>query len=91
MWDLQNNKKVACIADDVSFLVHAMFSLYCKEKSSQPQVNLVLAIYSFCKWMKTLISSYCQTTSQFSAVHMYDDQLHDCFGLQIMMNMTHNL
>jgi hypothetical protein len=40
------NKKVACIADDVSFLVHAMFSLYCTEKSSQPQVNLVLAIYS---------------------------------------------
>jgi hypothetical protein len=41
--------------------------------------------------MKTLISSYCLTTSQFSAVHMYDDQLNDCFGLQIMMNMTHNL
>jgi hypothetical protein len=33
------NKKVACIADDVSFLVHAMLSLYCKEKSLQPQLN----------------------------------------------------
>jgi hypothetical protein len=40
------DNKVACIADDVSFLVHAMFSLHCKEKISQPQVNLVLAIYS---------------------------------------------
>jgi hypothetical protein len=39
------NKKVVCIVDDVSFIVHVMFSLYCKEKSSQPQVNLVLAIY----------------------------------------------
>jgi hypothetical protein len=34
------NKKVACIADDVSFLVHAMFSLYCKEKSSQMNENI---------------------------------------------------
>jgi hypothetical protein len=25
-------KKVACIDDNVSPLVHAMFSLYCKEK-----------------------------------------------------------
>jgi len=40
------NKKVVYIVDDVSFIVHVMFSLYYKEKSSQPQVNLVLVIYS---------------------------------------------